>query len=188
MKAALASIPPQDVTDRSEAACRLLIDLPEYRDARAVMLYLPLPHEPDPTRLALHAWEEGKTVLAPKVDWARRDMLAVEIHSMQEGVVAGKYGVPVPPDGPVRAPERIDLVIVPALAYDRSGGRLGRGGGFYDRFLSELREDTVTCGLGFSEQVVDELPTGEHDRPVDILVTDKEVLRFRSPAQRESEN
>ena len=186
MKARLASIAPQDVLERTRAACRSLIDLPEYRDARVIMLYLPIPQEVDPAQVALHAWGQGKTVLAPKVDWSQRHMLAVQIHSMDDGVVRGKYGVPQPPpDGPVYPVEEIDLVIVPALAYDRTGGRLGRGGGFYDRFLSGLDVTAVTCGLAFTEQLVDQLPADRHDRPVDILVTDKEVLRF-GPGERDA--
>jgi 5-formyltetrahydrofolate cyclo-ligase len=64
------------------------------------------------------------------------------------------------------------------MAYDRQGGRLGRGGGYYDRFLGQPGLRAVRCGLAFAEQVVDELPTAPHDQPVDIVVTDQEVLRF----------
>lgn len=182
MKKTLAAMPPQEVNSRSYAACKLLVSLPEFRDAEAVMLYLPIPREVDPSEAALHAWQQQKTVLVPRVDWQHRHMLAVQIRSMDDVVMDGQHAVPQPPTGPVWPVEDIDLIIVPALAYDRKGARLGRGGGFYDRFLAEPGMRATACGLGFSEQVVDCLPTDKNDRPVEILVTDEEVLRFSSDA------
>jgi 5-formyltetrahydrofolate cyclo-ligase len=73
--------------------------------------------------------------------------------------------------------ERIDLVIVPALAFDRAGNRLGRGGGFYDRFLARPGLGASKIGLAFDEQIVDTIPVGPNDIPVDIVVTDKEIIR-----------
>lgn len=180
MKATLASMPPTEAMRKSYAACKLMIGLPEFKSADVVMLYLPIPQEVDLSEVALHAWQQDKTVLAPKVNWSQRHMLAMQIHSMDDGVITGEYGVPEPDDGPIWPVEEIDLIIVPALAYDRTGARLGRGGGFYDRFLAGPGMKAVTCGLAFVEQLVDDLPADKHDQPVDILVTDKEVLRFAS--------
>jgi len=181
MKQKLAAMSSELAAEKSHAACSLLTALPEFRDADVVMLYLPIPQEIDPAEVALHAWRQDKTVLAPKVNWDQHHMLAVRISSLSDDIVTGKYGVPEPAKGPVWPMEDIDFIIVPALAYDRTGARLGRGGGFYDRFLAEPGIRAVTCGLGFAEQLVDELPTDRHDRAVDILVTDKEVLRFAKP-------
>ncbi len=180
MKATLAAMPPELAAAKSRAACEALIALPEYQKAQAVMLYLPMPQEVDTTGIILHAWQHGKTVLAPKVGWSQRHMLAIEIHSLDDGVVQGEFGLREPADGSPWPVEQIDLICVPALAFDRKGNRLGRGGGFYDRFLAEPNAKAVTCGLGFAEQLLDDLPTHHHDRPVDLLVTDKDVLRFTS--------
>ena len=91
---------------------------------------------------------------------------------------AARLGITTYKIGQVWPLEDIDFIIVPALAYDHNGGRLGRGGGFYDRFLAHTEVKAVTCGLAFSEQLVDELPIHAHDYPVQILVTDKDVIRF----------
>lgn len=178
MKERLAGMSPRTRADKSYAACRKLTELPEFVDADVLMMYLPIPQEVDPAEIALHAWQAQKTVVAPKVNWDQHHMLAVRIQSLSDDIVTGKFGVPEPAEGPVWPVEDIDLIIVPALAYDRGGARLGRGGGFYDRLLSEPGARAITCGLGFSEQLIDKLPADKHDQPVDILVTDTEVLRF----------
>ncbi len=72
--------------------------------------------------------------------------------------------------------ELIDLLIVPALAFDRQCNRLGRGGGFYDRFLARPELKAITVGVAFAEQIVETLPIHPNDRPVDLVVTDKEIL------------
>ncbi len=69
-----------------------------------------------------------------------------------------------------------DVVIVPCVAFTRSGERLGQGGGWYDRFLAEVRDDCLTIGVGFAEQLVDELPTEAHDVRLDLVVTDEAIL------------
>ena len=178
MKAKLAAMSPAEASAKSAKACLALVALPEFRGAEVVMLYLPTPQEVDTAQVALHAWQADKTVLAPKVNWSQKHMLAVEIRSLDDGLATSRLTVREPAEGAACPPEEIDFIIVPALAYDRRGGRLGRGGGFYDRFLAQPGLRAVRCGLGFDEQVVEELPAEAHDRPVDILVTDKEVLRF----------
>ena len=97
---------------------------------------------------------------------------------MSEGIAAGAYGIREPISNEAFPPEQIDLIVVPAMAFGADGARLGRGGGFYDRFLSQPDLRAATCGLAFHEQVLDAVPTGEHDCPVMVVVTDKEVLRF----------
>ena len=107
---------------------------------------------------------------------------------LEEGMIVNQ-GIREPAGGEAWPIEQIDLVVVPALAYDRSGNRLGRGGGFYDRFLAQPALRAVRCGLAFSKQVVQELPVGPNDHPVDLLVTDAEVLRFRPrPTDRQGDD
>ena len=128
--------------------------------------------------IALAAWRSGKTVLSPKVVWELRQMVPTEIHSLEEGLVRTRQGLREPAEGRQWPDEDIDLIVVPALAYDRSGNRLGRGGGFYDRFLARPGLRATTCGLAFDEQLVDSVPVHTKDYPIDVLVTDRGVLRF----------
>ncbi len=179
MKAALAAMPAGMAAQLSIAACESLLALDEYAKARSVMLYAPIPGEVDCRPIAVAGWKDGKTVLLPRVTWAKRHMVAVPVHSLDQKLVAGRNGLREP-DGEPWPVEKIDLIVVPGLAYDRHGNRLGRGGGFYDRFLARPGLAAHTCGLAFSVQVVRELPVHPNDYPVKVLVTDKEVLRFNN--------
>ena len=76
--------------------------------------------------------------------------------------------------------EEIDLVVIPALGFDRRGNRLGRGSSYYDRFFADNKFGALKSGLAFTEQVVDSIPVDATDVPVDFLVTDKEVMYFNS--------
>jgi len=178
IKARLLAMTPQEARARSRAACESMIAQKEFAQACTTMIYLSIPGEVDTADLALAAWRAGKTVLAPKVSWEHRHLVPMEIRSLETGVVAGSYGVREPAEGHPWPLEDIDLIVVPALAYDRRGNRLGRGAGFYDRFLAHPQVRAFKCGLAFQDQVLEELPVQDHDFPVQMLVTDREVLRF----------
>ena len=178
MKEALSAMPAGVAADKSRQACRMLVDLDEFQNAANIMLYMPIPQEIDCIPVALAAWRQAKTVLVPKVSLEQRHMVAVRCNSMDDQMVTGSYGIREPAGGEPWPVENIGLIVLPALAYDRRGNRLGRGGGFYDRFLAQPGMRAVTCGLAFTEQVAGEVPTTANDWPVGMLVTDKEVLRF----------
>lgn len=180
VKRRLADMPADVAAAKSRAACAALVSLPEFRSAGAVMLFLSMPDEIDTTTALLAAWEGEKIVLVPKVASNRRQMIPVECRTLDDHMAAGAYGIREPENTQPWPREEIDLVVVPGLAFDRTGSRLGRGGGYYDRFLGPHAPRTITCGLSFDEQLVGEVPADDHDRPVEILVTDKEVLRFDS--------
>lgn len=176
----LARITPEQVRERSQQACDLLRDQPEYRRAEVVMIFLSMPQEVDTTPLAQAAWADMKSVLAPRVSWEQRRMLPIEIKSLNTDVRPGMLGVREPVDGMPVPVYDIDLVVVPGLGFDYSGNRLGRGRGFYDRFLSHRDFRGIACGLAFEEQSVPEVPTDENDFRMDLLVTDRTVRRFTS--------
>ena len=178
MKAALGAMPAEDAAAASRAACAALIAMEEFRDARAVMLYHPIPGEVDCVPIARAAWGAGKIVLLPKVLLAERRMTPVRWLSPDDEMLVGSFGIGEPAAGEAWPIEDIDLIVVPAVAYDRRGRRLGRGGGFYDRFLAQDKLQATTCGLAFARQIVEELPAESHDYPVEIVVTDREVLRI----------
>lgn len=178
IKETLEAMSPDQAERKSRQACAAVVELPEFAGACTIMAYMTIPNETDAGAIILAAWNQGKTVLVPVVSTEPREMFAVELRSLKAGLKVSSYGI-LEPDGSNPWPaDRIDLMIVPALAFDRLGNRLGRGGGFYDRFLAQEGMHAVTCGLAFQEQLLDEIPTDHHDKPVDLLVTDREVLRF----------
>ena len=165
---------------KSLAACSLVTSSPEFAAARVVMLYLSTTLEVDTAQLALRAWQTGKTVVVPKVSWDQRRMLPVEISSLTTGLTSTGPGIREPVAGNPMPVEFIDLVIVPGLGFTPTGYRIGRGMGFYDRFLAQGDFLGLSCGLAFEEQLVDELPLLDHDVPLSMLATDKGLRRFAS--------
>ncbi|NQU75770.1 MAG: 5-formyltetrahydrofolate cyclo-ligase [Planctomycetes bacterium] len=163
---------------RGLAACKHLTCQEEFLKADVVMIFLSMPDEVDTTPVALAAWQMDKTVLAPAISWQHRRLTPMEITSLETGIKTIHHAIPEPTENRPVTIEMIDLIIVPALAYDRTGHRLGRGHGFYDRFLAHDECHARTCGLILREQLVDSLPVQPHDISVDMVVTDEDVLRF----------
>jgi 5-formyltetrahydrofolate cyclo-ligase len=181
LRESLAAMSPADHHAKSLAACALLAASPEFSVARVIMLYLATPTEVDTAPLAIRAWQTGKTVVVPKVSWDQRRMLPVEITSLNtDNMTTTGPGVREPIAGtPVLVPD-IDLVVVPGLGFTATGYRIGRGMGFYDRFLAQDNFIGVSCGLAFEEQVMPDLPVLDHDMPLSMLTTDKGIRRFAS--------
>ncbi len=177
-RALLAAMTPAQVHERSLAAARLLTGEPEFRRADVLMLYLSMPQEVDTAQIALQAWSLSKRVLAPRVSWEQRRMLPIEIRSLTSDVREGQLGIREPLEGLPCPVSEIELVLVPGLMFDERGNRLGRGRGFYDRFLAHRDFRGLACGLAFETQVVEAVPHDERDRRVGMLVTDERVRRF----------
>jgi 5-formyltetrahydrofolate cyclo-ligase len=161
---------------KSYRACQGLVSFRPFQQASIVMMFLSMPDEID-TAVAIHvAWQEGKTVVVPRVDWEHRTMTPVAIDSLDTNIGIEGRDLRNPLSGEVVDVGRIDLVVTPGLGFDRQGHRIGRGAGFYDRFFGDLKLRALRCGFCFSEQVVESVPVVESDRPVDWLVTDEQVL------------
>jgi len=169
----------QSVASKSEAAKENLIQTSEFRRAEVVMVFMSLLGEIDTTGIVLAAWRHHKRVVAPKVSWEQRRMMPVEIRSLSTDLVVSSMGLREPVSGVPIPISIIDLVIVPGLAFDSKGNRLGRGRGFYDRFLAHPEFAGASCGFAFEKQVLADVPADPLDRPVDMLVTDSRVRRFK---------
>jgi 5-formyltetrahydrofolate cyclo-ligase len=178
----LFEISQQQRAEKSRKACKNLVSTPEFQKASTVMMYLSLPHEVDTSEAILQAWQLGKTVAVPKISWQQRHMIPVQINSLETGFSTEVSGLRNPVTGLPMSFEEIDLVVAPALGFDRKGHRLGRGGSYYDRFFNNKQLKACRCGFAFQEQVVDSIPITECDEPVDFLVTDEEILYFNPPS------
>lgn len=165
---------------KSVAICTTMAATPEFAAARVIMLYLSMSDEVDTAPLALRAWQAGKTVVVPKVSWDQRRMLPVEISTLNSGLTTTGPGVREPIAGKPIPVDFIDLVLVPGLGFTRTGYRIGRGMGFYDRFLATPEFTGCSCGLAFEEQIVDDLPVLDHDMPLSMLTTEAGIKRFAS--------
>lgn len=176
----LRAIEVEEQVSRSKKACRNLIETPEFQGASVVMMYLAIPYEVDTADAILSAWQMGKVVAVPKVSWEQRHMIPVQIHTLETEPAWEGARLHNPVVGQPTALEEIDLVVTPGLGYDEKGNRLGRGGSYYDRFFASEELSASRCGLIFSEQHVESIPTDGHDEHVDFLVTDDKVTYFNN--------
>jgi 5-formyltetrahydrofolate cyclo-ligase len=176
----LAAMSDPDRQTKSLAATAFLSASPEFAAARIVMLYLSTAQEMDTAPLALKCWQSGKTVVVPKVSWDQRRMMPVEITSLQTRMTTTGPGVREPVFGHPMPLNLVDLVIVPGLGFTSTGHRIGRGMGFYDRFLAQHEFLGISCGMGFEDQVLSDIPVLDHDMPLSMLCTDRGIRRFAS--------
>jgi len=159
---------------RSRIIAEKAVSLEQFRRSDTVMMYVPLPTEVDTTRIMERAWEQGKRVAVPFIDEKDRMEMKLSGLASPADLDEGPFGIRQPAKGaivPIQAKE-IDLVLVPAIAFDIKNNRLGRGKGYYDRFLSSLPVSACTVGLAFHFQIQKELPKDPHDIAVDMVLTD----------------
>jgi 5-formyltetrahydrofolate cyclo-ligase len=190
MKLFLQGLSTQDRHVRSLAACQQLVSTREFKHAQTLMIFMSMPSEVETSTLAVKAWQEGKSIAVPRIDWDSKRMEPVEIRSLDVGMqTSGPAGTGIairePVDGTAVPLGVIDMVVIPGMAFDRNGFRVGRGRGFYDRFLSQQDFQGVRCALCFHEQLQEEpIPCEPHDVPMDLIVTDREVVHCQRPSER----
>ncbi len=155
----------------SDTIADAVVRLPEVWRVRSVMLYAADPDEVDLTAAVRTLVQREAVLLYPRV--AGDTLEVVEVRDPAD-LVPGHRDI-LEPVGPAVDPATVDAIVVPGVAFDLDGGRLGRGGGHYDRLLAVLDEDTTRIGVAFSSQVVPVVPRDEHDQPVDIVVTEHAV-------------
>ena len=166
----------QSARDRRIRSLKLaakLFSFEPFRKAGLVAFYVSLAEEVDTRSLIDRAFRLGKRIAVPKCDLKKRRLEFYEIKSRKE-LKKGVLGIPEPTADPawrVR-PRQFDCVLVPGIAFDRRQNRLGRGAGFYDRFLKRVPKRTFKIGLGFSFQIVPRVPTEAHDVRLDAVMTD----------------
>ena len=176
----LLEISGEQKSIKSKKACQNLVSTPQFQCASAIMMYLPLPDEVDISDAILCAWQLGKTVVVPKISLQQKHMIPVQINSLEMSFPAEAAGLRNPVAGVPVPFGKIDLIVTPALGFDRKGNRLGRGGSYYDKFFAHKEIRAQRCGFAFTEQLVDSVPVTDHDEPIDFLVTDENIIYFNN--------
>lgn len=158
---------------KSLAIKRRLFNLSEFRDAGIILFYASFDGEVDTLDMIKEAQQMGKSIGLPKIDRQNNLFMPILTRYLDKELASGAYGIkePISSEGKTLSLEDIDLVIVPGVAFDKENNRLGRGKGYYDRFLKMLPASTPTVGLAFDFQIVNTLPFIEpHDVPVSQTV------------------
>lgn len=172
------TLPVDYIRQASQTIQDTLLGLPVFQNAETVMAYISMGSETYTNGIIEHLLQIGKRVALPYLHKQPGKMEASEVRDLEQELILGKFNTRVPKPEFFRPldPKDIDLIVVPAVAFDVRGNRLGYGGGYYDRYLKQITPETVLLGINFSVQVLDELPAYPHDMPVDIIVHEKGMI------------
>jgi 5-formyltetrahydrofolate cyclo-ligase len=141
-----------------------------WRKAGSVLFFAPFADEPHLDSLLAVALNARKLVALPRFDSGKKNYVACQIQNLTEDLVSGQFGIREPNNScPVLSLNRLDLILVPGIAFDLHGRRLGRGKGYYDQLLADVRG--TTCGMAFDEQIVADIPMEPHDIPLNCILT-----------------
>ena len=176
------ALPEPDRAARSRTIVRNVLDLPAYRSSGTILAYASFGSELLTEEFLRRVLEDGKVLFLPKVNQHEHRLSLYKVEDLARDLEPGVWGIREPRRGigAPADPHDVDFVFVPGVAFDRRGGRLGYGGGFYDALISgELAERAYLVSGAFECQIVDEVPTDEHDAPVDLVVT--EAARYPAP-------
>ncbi len=169
------------ITEQSHRIAESLINSNMYRQSKNIMLYMATKSEVQTQEIIHSAQKEDKKIFIPLIIRESNEIMPSLIQDFKTELTPGALGIMQPKEEYYRVvqPDILDLVIVPGVAFTRQGQRLGRGGGYYDRFLSRLGQHTVSVGLAFEMQIVEQIPTNEKDMPVDYIITEEGIIQIK---------
>ena len=152
-----------------------LLNWKVFKKAEVIHIFISTPEEPDTRPIIEHCWNSGKKVAVPVVLPDTLDLIHSEIKSF-DSLISGMYRIQEPSieSRIIMTPDMFDLVIVPGVAFDRKGGRLGKGKGFYDRFLEIT--SALRLALAFDCQLIETVPTELHDIPMNAILSESGIF------------
>lgn len=160
----------EERTAQSELILSQLVKMTVFREAKTVLLYYPKNNEVDVLPL-FKRYKHDKVLLLPVT---HRNGMTANPYEGNDKMHRGKVGIPEPTTPPFEG--NIDVIIVPAVAFDKEGNRLGRGGGYYDRFLKKQTHATI-IGVGYDFQLVDEVPVRKHDQKMHRIILPSQTIQ-----------
>ena len=168
----------QSIRKKSREITRNLAELAEFQGCRNILFFLSLPREVQTDEMIQMAIGMGKKVFVPIVDANHRRLNISEIPGLDIEFEEKRFGIREPGLSHLKivSPRVLDFVLVPGLAFDRKGGRVGYGAGYYDKFLKEVLDHVVRVGVAFDFQVLDSIPQTEFDVPVQKILTEKKSI------------
>lgn len=176
MRAVRAALPASACDARSAAITKRLFTLPELDAASTLLAFASVRNEVRTGPSLKAAWAAGKRVALPRVVG---DELCLQLITAETPLTEGPFAIPEPPESSARIePDEVDFALVPALAVDPRGYRIGYGGGYYDRLIPQLSK-ACSCAVAYDFQLISEVPELPFDVEVDLVVTDERLIRTR---------
>ena len=170
-----------DISGKSNEITKNLLSLPFLDEAKTVMVYSHFGSEPETKQIIDKLLRNGKQVVLPATLVEQKEIIALYIDSDTK-LLENRYGImePLPTEEKTAKPEEIDVVIVPGVAFDEQGNRIGFGHRYYDKFLSGFKPRTIKIALAFELQIVEPFKAEAHDIPVDLIVTEERVIECKA--------
>ena len=153
-----------------------LYNLDLYKNSNNIFVYINYKDEINTKKFINKALEEGKNIYVPKIYRDTKTMKAIFINSL-DNLEKNSMGILEPKDDTLVIDKKdIDLIIVPGAVFDKNFNRIGYGGGYYDRYLEEIKEKDNKIALAYDFQIIDEIEYEDHDIKMDYIITDKRIL------------
>ncbi|MEF8848329.1 MAG: 5-formyltetrahydrofolate cyclo-ligase, partial [Candidatus Thermoplasmatota archaeon] len=167
----------KEILKKSKNIKYKLFNLTKFAKSETILFYVSYDNEVFTHNIIKEAISSGKKTVVPIVDKERHRLMLSVLESWND-LQPGSYGVLEPKKNCLQkiSPKEINLIIVPGVGFDKKGNRLGHGEGYYDRLLSKTY-DTLSIGLAFETQIIENIPIDTHDEPVDIIITEKRVIK-----------
>ena len=170
------------ILEKSNRIADKLIKFDKYQQSEKIMLYIATKSEVRTQRIIESAQKDNKNIYIPLIIQDQHDLIPSLVIDFEKEIALGNLGIYQPKEDFHRffPPSTLDLVIVPGVAFTQQGHRLGRGGGYYDRFLKKLSRQAYSVGLAFEMQIIEEIPLEETDMPVDCIITEKRIIQLKN--------
>jgi len=163
---------------KSAAIMEQLFDFANFLESRIILFYMSNKSEVDTEAMVRKALEIEKIVALPLIDRGKQEIVPFKVDNLEKDVRPGYRGIrePIPQRCKQVPVKHVNLAIIPGIAFDERGGRIGYGTGFYDRFIPRLDITTRKVALSFECQIVPQIPMEPHDRYTDIIITEKRII------------
>ena len=174
----ISALSESEIAEKTRAIEAKLFDFANFLEAKIALLYISGDYEVATENIIKRSYAYGKIVVLPAFDPVKFEMNLMKVDNFEKDLISGPRGV-LEPDASrckIVPLERIDIAVLPGLAFDEKGARLGSGKGYYDRLIPRLAITTRKVALTFEEQIVPQVPMESHDKHVDIIITDKRII------------
>ncbi len=174
----VSALSKNEINERTTAIQDRLFEFANFLESKIALLYVSQNLEVPTNRIIKKSYAYNKIVVLPAFDPDSYKMTLMKVDSTEQELIPGPRGILEPDASKCKAVpmDRIDIAIIPGLAFDEKGGRIGSGTGYYDRLIPRLAITTRKVALTFEEQIVPQIPMESHDRYVDIIITDKRII------------
>ena len=174
----ISALSESKIAEKTRAIEARLFEFANFLESKIALLYVNGDYEVQTKNLIKRAYDYNKIVVLPAFDPEKFEMNLMKVDQFAKGLVTGPRNVLEPDAKHCKTVpmERIDIAIIPGLAFDEKGGRIGSGRGYYDRLIPKLAITTRKVALTFEEQIVSQIPMESHDKHIDIIITDKRII------------